>query len=279
MSVKYFGSDALNKLIDLVKTALGLKADDSNVVHKTGDETVGGTKTFSDLTYHSRSNSDSPLYIKGSSDQSWIGFTSATGDTLSPFGYLGVKNDNKPYFYNQGAKRLALLDETMPYYYKYDGQTHNCNDWTSQGIYVDYDVTNAPVGGWVTIVTLLAGYPRQICYPFVSNTVYSRYKNSSTWSNWVTTSQIYTLTTGWITLENYTWIRSAGGMYYVSGGIDIGLSSGNTIISITIADWSTISANYVIQPYRSGGGLKIGLMSNTDSFNDNSALKFIVAYV
>ena len=36
MSVKYFGSDALNKLIDLVKTALGLKAD--NVSGATADD-------------------------------------------------------------------------------------------------------------------------------------------------------------------------------------------------------------------------------------------------
>lgn len=115
MSVKYFGSDALNKLIDLVKTALGLKADDSNVVHKTGDETVGGIKTFSDTTNckHLWAGpdpiTDTPLRVAGKSTEAWLAFAN---DQKNVFGYLGVKSDNKPYFYDSSAKRLALLEET-----------------------------------------------------------------------------------------------------------------------------------------------------------------------
>lgn len=117
MSVKYFGSDALNKLIDLVKTALGLKADDSNVVHKTGDETVGGIKTFSDTTNLNNgwagpasTGTDTPLRIAGNATGSYVAFTNNLKNTT--FGYFGVKNDNKPYFYDSSAKRLALLEET-----------------------------------------------------------------------------------------------------------------------------------------------------------------------
>lgn len=251
MSVKYFGSDALNKLIDLIKTALGLKADDSNVVHKTGDETVGGTKTFSDLTYHSRPNSDSPLYIKGSSDQSWIGFTSATGDTFGPFGYLGVKNDNKPYFYKQGAKRLALLDETFPVFGSNDVSSNDCNTWTAKGVYQGLDVTNSPVTGWITVITIPAGnenanYCEQRLFVTASNDVYSRYRVNGTWNSWVNNSTANCVQKTGDTMTGALIFSGSGGRIQYAG-------PGNTYNMIRFTDGDQWGHGIII----GGGGLSV----------------------
>lgn len=185
MSVKYFGSDALNKLIDLVKTALGLKADDSNVVHKTGDETVAGEKSFSDRATIQKTGSDVPLLLKGNSDASWIAFTTASGSIYNPIGYMGVKSDNKPYFYSGGAKRLALLEETMPFV---QNATTSLNNLT-QGFVSRYcTATDSPSGsaGWFGIMTIHCGYLRQLAFPISSNKIYARYNDGSSWSSWTT---------------------------------------------------------------------------------------------
>lgn len=129
MSVKYFGSDALNKLIDLVKTALGLKADDSNVVHKTGDETVAGNKTFTGTTVFSNANNNTPVRIKGDTNlnDAYVGFYDRSNNNL---GFVGVKSDNLPYFaYGNSDKRLALLEEVPTDTVEKIEDSDNCIKW------------------------------------------------------------------------------------------------------------------------------------------------------
>lgn len=366
MSVKYFGSDALNKLIDLVKTALGLKADDSNVVHKTGDETVAGNKTFTGTTVFSNANNNTPVRIKGDTNlnDAYVGFydrsnnnlgfvgvksdnlpyfaygnsdkrlalleevptdsdlvhktgnetidgqktfssmavlKTGNGTTATAFqggsnateawvvfrkgdgtnlGYMGVKSDNKPYFFNQDAKRLALLEETMPVYKNADITSHDCNSWTTPGIYQDANVSNSPVSGWITVVTIPLGsnnqnHCEQKLFPINSNAVYSRYRNAGTWSSWSNVSQIKSYRTSVITLSSLTWTQSSSGKYYTN--TDSGLSSSDTIIGIFIADWGNMINGIIVQPYAGGNDNKIRLMSNTNSFG-NAYMAFMVLY-
>ena len=54
-------------------------------------------------------SSDTSLYTHGNASGSHIGFRNQAGNIT--FGYIGVKNDNLPYFYGSSSKRIALLDE------------------------------------------------------------------------------------------------------------------------------------------------------------------------
>ena len=54
-------------------------------------------------------SSDTSLYTHGNASGSHIGFRNQSGNTT--YGYIGVKNDNLPYFYANSSKRIALLDE------------------------------------------------------------------------------------------------------------------------------------------------------------------------
>ncbi|MBR3645026.1 MAG: hypothetical protein IKN54_01280, partial [Lachnospiraceae bacterium] len=83
---------------------------DTSLVHKTGNETIGGTKTFTDEII-SKSVGISPLnLVSGSSStETWLKYTKGTDN--STLGLIGVKSDNKPYFYDSSAKRIALMEE------------------------------------------------------------------------------------------------------------------------------------------------------------------------
>jgi hypothetical protein len=83
---------------------------DTSLVHKTGNETIGGTKTFTDEII-SKSTGISPLnLVSGSSStETWLKYTKGTDN--STLGLIGVKSNNKPYFYDSSAKRIALLEE------------------------------------------------------------------------------------------------------------------------------------------------------------------------
>ena len=54
-------------------------------------------------------SSDTSLYTHGNASGSYIGFRNQAGNTT--FGYIGVKNDNLPYFYANGSKRIALTSD------------------------------------------------------------------------------------------------------------------------------------------------------------------------
>ena len=54
-------------------------------------------------------SSDTSLYTHGNASGSHIGFRNQAGNTT--YGYIGVKNDNLPYFYANSSKRIALLEE------------------------------------------------------------------------------------------------------------------------------------------------------------------------
>ena len=53
----FLDNTGLSHLVSKLKTLLSSKANDANVVHKTGDETVGGVKTFTDKIVISNANS------------------------------------------------------------------------------------------------------------------------------------------------------------------------------------------------------------------------------
>lgn len=281
MSVKYFGSDALNKLIDLVKTALGLKADDSNVVHKTGNETVAGEKSFSDRATVQKTNSDTPLLLKGSSDTSWIAFATASGGISNPMGYIGVKSDNKPYFYSGGAKRLALLSETLPVFGSNDVSSNDCNTWTAKGVYQGLDVTNSPVTGWITVITIPVGneavnYCEQRLFVSASNDVYSRYRMNGTWDSWKKTLTVPQYVDVTLNLSTATWNQSStasDGIYYASWSISgINQSYGvniTTPLAVSLTSWRGLRKTDVVQPLLSNN--EITVMSNVNSFAPTSS--------
>ena len=103
-----------NGVVDLgtVITDDSGKANDSAVVHNTGAEAISGLKTFNDEIV-AKSSGISPInLVSGSSaTETWAKFTKGTDN--STLGLIGVKADNKPYFYDSSAKRLALLEETV----------------------------------------------------------------------------------------------------------------------------------------------------------------------
>lgn len=78
-----------------------LKDAVNDKVSKSGD-TITGLVTIS------QANTDTPLYLKGDSNGGFIGFK--TSDNTS-VGYIGVKNDGKPYFYKNSAKEIALKED------------------------------------------------------------------------------------------------------------------------------------------------------------------------
>ena len=60
-----------------------------------------------------KGTTDAPLAIEGSSVGSWLDFKTSGGTTV---GAIGVKNDNKPYFYDTSAKRIALMSDIQKVY-------------------------------------------------------------------------------------------------------------------------------------------------------------------
>lgn len=77
-----------------------------------------------------------------------------------------------------------------PFYVKAVNK-NNCNEMSEAGIYQAYNASNAPVTGWITVVTFPIGnsntdYSKQICFALNSNNIYTRYRQGGSWQSWVT---------------------------------------------------------------------------------------------
>ena len=58
-------------------------------------------------------SSNTPVQIRGNSDsETWVRYEKKTAGGL--LGYIGVKDDNKPHFYNTADHEIALKDEVLP---------------------------------------------------------------------------------------------------------------------------------------------------------------------
>lgn len=77
--------------------------DISTKVSKTGDTMTG-------LLYIGKSGTDTPLYIVGNANDAYIGFKK--NDGTATWGYLGVRSDGNPYFYDT-ARRLIITDKMV----------------------------------------------------------------------------------------------------------------------------------------------------------------------
>ena len=74
-----------------VANQIGIKANDSNVVHKSGDETIGGTKTF-----------DSDVYSTGSQRLNFRHLDGSTNGEMDGNLYLNYFNSSRNVYFNGG---------------------------------------------------------------------------------------------------------------------------------------------------------------------------------
>ena len=90
-------------------------------------------------------SSDTSLYTHGNASGSYIGFRNQAGNTT--YGYIGVQNDNLPYFYaNNTSRRIALTSDRVAmaseHYNKYEV------DLSTGDVNVFYPVTGTPLNNF-----------------------------------------------------------------------------------------------------------------------------------
>ena len=91
---------------------------------------------------------------------------------------------------------------------------------------------------------------------------------------------IKTIDTGWIYLQGLTWTASAKGKYYLkdTDAIDVGLTSADRPIAIMQTNFGSQTASMVIQPYVRDDK-KLSLLSTTNSFTADAAVRYQIAYL
>lgn len=108
------------------------------------DKTGGWIKSTADNT---------PVVIQGNSaSETWIRFNKSNDSSM---GYIGVKSDNKPYFYNNAEHEIALKDEVLPL----TGGTisNGTNDTalytkgTATGAYIGYEKNDNSMLGYIGV--------------------------------------------------------------------------------------------------------------------------------
>ncbi len=122
--IKYLSKDGLSYFCGKIKTAISGKADDSAVVHITGNESVAGDKTFNDVVYFNRGKDN----VDGTSTAQLQGMMASndywqirSGATASDSGFLEIitgDNGNEPIYvkqFNNSAssyRTVTLLDSS-----------------------------------------------------------------------------------------------------------------------------------------------------------------------
>lgn len=125
------------QFFDSAGHSLAYKSDLSSYLPLTGGSLTGNLNVSG--------SSDTSLYTHGNASGSHIGFRDQSGNTT--YGYIGVKNDNLPYFYaNNSSKRIALTSDRVAmaseHYNKYEV------DLSTGDVNVFYPVTGTPLNNY-----------------------------------------------------------------------------------------------------------------------------------
>lgn len=80
-------------------------------------------------------------------------------------------------------------------------------------------------------------------------------------------------------MSSLTWSQSASGKYYLADedAIDMELPAGAVPLGFLQVAFGNLSADAVIEPYLRASG-KLGLLSNTNSFNEQAIVGYRVIY-
>lgn len=194
-----------------VNTLLSDKADDSEVVHKSGDETIDGIKSFSEIIY-----ANDGIQVIGDSINYGNGIFT---------GYL--RADVAPTEPNQVA-RLQELNEKVNRI-NFQGQEVDANSLTLDGIYTAFNWLNTPESSIATLTAIVySGDWIQQTFSVITDQLKTwtrtRY-NGDTWSPWRITWNQGNFNPD--TKADYNGVNTVGGVWNIDSVNAPGLSISN----------------------------------------------------